>query len=95
MGVSHLTRDAAKASGSDSTASTSSSYGRPASNSGTTSLPGGSGKGFSNKSLHTGMHPAQPPKGNANGGRAGSKSGAGIKGSRNGSSRPMSGGRMG
>lgn len=95
MGVSHLTRDAAAASGHDSTSSTGASYGRPASNSGTTSLPGGSGKSFSEKSLHTGVHPAQPPKGNANGGRGGSKSGQPTIGSRSGNSRPMSGGRMG
>lgn len=104
MGVNHLRRDASAAStGSAHTGpkqSQQSDFGpmgkRPAQVSGTRSVPSAGGAdGFSDARLKTGVHPAQPPKGNNNGGRAGSKSGQPHLGDKSGNKKGMSGGRMG
>jgi len=103
MGVNHLRKHAAIATsgaangnigGSPNPVQTSSGsqFKRPAETSGTRNVPKvGAVETFSNEGLHPGHAPAQPPKGNANGGRAGAKSSQEKIGTRKGTSRPASG----
>ena len=106
MGVNHLKRDAAIGTSQAAQGHTNSPqskqvtagthFARPAQNSGTRHVPTVSPvNSFSEKNLHPGGAPGQPPKGNANGGRAGAKSGQPMIGERSGLKRGMSGGRMG
>ncbi len=103
MGVNHLRRDAATASGgsargniggspdSDQTSS-GSNFKRPAETSGTTQVPEVSSvNSFDRKSVKPGNRAKPEPFG---GPRAGAKSGQEKVGTRKGNERPMSGGSM-
>lgn len=106
MGVSHLKRDASIASSKAARGDTRNSpqsaqvtsgsqFARPAETSGTRNVPEvGSVNSFDSKSVHPGNSAAQPPKGNANGGRAGAKSGQEKTGTRKGNNHPVSGAAM-
>ena len=106
MGVSHLRRDAGIASSQVARGNTKDSpqsqqvtsgtqFKRPAETSGTRQVPVvGSVGAFEDKSLHPSNTTSQPPKGNSNGGRAGSKSGQEKIGTRKGNNHPVSGAAM-
>lgn len=107
MGVNHLRRDASAVEagtyrgnthGSPQAEQVSSGpdFKRPPSTSGDSRhVPQvGSVNSFDSKSVHPGNSAPQPPKGAANGGRAGSKSSQERLGSKTGNTKGMSGGRM-
>jgi hypothetical protein len=107
MGVSHLKAGAKMAAAQASGGSTGKSpesrqvwagpkFAKPASNSGTPSVPQVSGvNSFESKSVRPGNTAAQPPKGANNGGRAGAKSGQPHLGYKTGNHKGMPGGTMG
>ena len=102
MGVNHLRRDAAIATSRAAQGKTNveqshqisagPNFKRPAETSGTRQVPQvGPVNAFESRAVHTGTHPAQPPKGNMNGARAGAKSGQEKTGTQKGNNHPVSG----
>lgn len=107
MGVNHLRRDAGKAASGafrgnvhkspQSGQTSSGDHFKPytQADGGGTHVPKvGAVQGFDSRSVRPGNTTTQPPKGNQNGGRAGSKSSQEKLGMRSGNDAPMSAGKM-